>query len=81
MLTVDGQYPKQPPGMVLKPCQYNGIFTISTGTGFLPSTVGFLISDGHSFDLEMPNTNEEKQQYNSSTNHKRCTFLNLIHVL
>ena len=29
--TVDGRNPKQPPGMVLKPCPNNGIFTISTG--------------------------------------------------
>ena len=38
--TVDGRNPKQPPGMYIVPVN-NGIFTISTGAGFLPSTIGF----------------------------------------
>ena len=36
--TVDGRNPKQPPGMY-KNHENKGIFTISTGAGFLPSTV------------------------------------------
>ena len=35
---VDGRNPA-PPDMVLKPVVNNGIFTISTAAGFLPSTV------------------------------------------
>ena len=36
--TVDGRNPKQPPGMYKNPVN-NGINYISTGAGFLPSTV------------------------------------------
>ncbi len=37
--TVDGWNPKQPPGMVLKPCKYWEKLPTSTGAGFQPSTV------------------------------------------
>ena len=36
--TVDGRNPKQPPGMYKTPVN-NGINYLSTGAGFLPSTV------------------------------------------
>ena len=40
--TVDGRNPKQPPGMYKKTVN-NGISTISTGAGFLPSTVSLVV--------------------------------------
>ena len=39
-VTVDGWNPKQPPGMVLKPCKSWDKLPTSTGPGFQPSTEG-----------------------------------------